>query len=99
MKDLPPLPELADKLGFSATAVYATLYELYRKQRRRQGHSHDGRYWVRMPYKDFPRMFPELPEATVLDALKRLEDKGLIRMVHHGRLSWYTIIKTKRRVV
>lgn len=99
MKDLPSMPKLVDMLGFSAAAVYAPLYDLYRKQRRQQHHFHDGRYWVRMPYKDFPRMFPELPEVIVRDALGRLEDKGLLRMVHYGRLSWYAIDRVSRRVV
>lgn len=90
MKDLPPTPKLAKRLGASATPVYIQLYDLYRKQRRQQGHYHDGRYWVRMPYEDFPRMFPGLSEDTVLEALERLEDEGLLRMVHYGNLSWYT---------
>lgn len=93
------MPKLVDMLGFSAASVYVPLYEHYRKQRRLQKHFHDGCYWVRMPYKDFPRMFPELPEVIVRDALGRLEDKGLLRMVHYGRLSWYTIIRVSRRVV
>lgn len=99
MKDLPPLSKLVDMLGFSTAAVYASLYDLYRKQRRQQRHFHDGCYWVRMPYKDFPRMFPELPEAIVSKALGKLEDEGLIRMVHHNHLSWYTITRIRRRVV
>ena len=89
MKDLQPMPELVDRLGFSAANVYVQLYDLYRKQRRLQGHYHDGRYWVRMPYDDFPRMFPDLPAFIVSKALERLEDEGLLRMVHYGRLSWY----------
>lgn len=91
--------KLTDRLGFSAAAVYAPLYDHYRKQRKRQGHFHVGRYWVRMPYEDFPRMFPDLPEIIVRDAIRRLEDKGLIRTVHYGSLSWYTIDRVSRRVV
>lgn len=99
MKDLPPMLELVDRLGFSTAAVYAKLYDLYRVQRRRQRHYHDGRYWVRMPYKDFPRMFPELPANIVSHALGKLEDEGLLRMVHYGRLSWYAMTRISRRVV
>ena len=95
MKDLPSMPKLADMLGYSAAAVYAPLYDFYRKQRRLQGHFHDGRYWVRMPYEDFPRMFPELTEPIVSNAIERLEGKGLLRMVHYGRLSWYSITWNK----
>lgn len=99
MKDLSSMPKLVHKLGFSTAAVYIQLYDLYRRQRKRQGHYHDHRYWVRMPYDDFPRMFPELPEAIVSKALRELEDKGLLRMVHCGRLSWYAINRVSRRVV
>lgn len=99
MKDLPSMPELVDRLGFSTAAVYVPLYELYRKQRRRQGHYHAGCYWVRMPYADFPRMFPDLPAAIVSKALGKLEDEGLLRMVHYGRLSWYAITRIRQRVV
>lgn len=99
MKDLPSMDKLVDMLGFSAATVYAPLYDLYRKQRRRQRHFHDGCYWVRMPYKDFPRLFPGLPAVIVSKALEKLEDEGLLRMVHYGPLSWYTIIRIRRRVV
>lgn len=91
MKDLPSMSELVDRLGFSATAVYVQLYDLYRKQRRQQRHYHAGCYWVRMPYEDFPRMFPELSDAIISEALGKLEDEGLLRMVHYGNLSWYVI--------
>lgn len=93
------MPELVDRLGFSMATVYAPLYDLYRKQRKRQHHYHAGRYWVRMPYKDFPRMFPDLPAVVVSDALRRLEDAGLLRMVHSGHLSWYVINRKPQRVV
>lgn len=91
MKNLPPTSKLIEGLGCTATAVYVQLYDLYRKQRKRQGHFHAGHYWVRMPYEDFPRMFPELPEVIVSKALEKLEDEGLLRMVHYGNLSWYVI--------
>jgi hypothetical protein len=51
------------------------------------------------PYENFPRMFPELPACIVSKALGKLEDEGLLRMVHYGHLSWYTITRIRRRVV
>lgn len=99
MKDLPSILKLVDRLGFSTASVYVSLYDLYRKQRRQQGHYHAGRYWVRMPYEDFPRMFPELSAVTVSKALGKLEDEGLLRMVHAGRFHWYVISRKPRRVV
>lgn len=99
MKDLQSMPKLVKKLGFSAATVYVPLYDFYRRQRKRQRHFHDGRYWVRMPYEDFPQMFPELPACIVSKALGKLEDEGLLRMVHYGRLSWYAMNRISRRVV
>lgn len=99
MKDLPSMPKLVDMLGFSSAIVYDQLYDYYRKQRRQQGHYHAGRYWVRMPYGDFPRMFPDLSSAVISKALGKLEDKGLLSMVHYGRLSWYAMTRIRRRVV
>lgn len=99
MKDLPSMPKLVDRFGFPTALVYVQLYDLYRKQRKRQGHFHDGCYWVRMPYKDFPRMFPELPEDIVSSSIRRLEDEGLLRMVHCGSLGWYVISRERQRVV
>lgn len=55
--------------------------------------------WFGCPYDDFPRMFPELSAATVSQALEKLEDSGLLRMVNRDHLSWYAITKASRRVV
>lgn len=99
MKDLPSMLKLIDMLGCSSAVVYVRLYDHYRRQRKRQGHFHAGRYWVRMPYEDFPRMFPGLSEVIVSEVLEQLEGEGLLRMVHHGRLSWYVINRVSRRVI
>lgn len=99
MKDPQFMLKVAKRLGFSTATVYVQLYDFYREQRKRQRHFHDGRYWVRMPYDDFPRMFPELPADAVSEILGELEDRGLLRMVHYGSLSWYAINRISRRVV
>lgn len=89
------MPKLVNRLGFSTAAVYVQLYDYFRKQKRKQGHFHAGRYWVRMPYDDFPRMFPELSETVISKALRKLEEEELLRMVHSGRLSWYVISRRR----
>lgn len=99
MKDTQSIPKLANRLGFSTAAVYVQLYDLYRKQRKKQRHFHAGRYWVRMPYEDLPRMFPHLSLNTVYDALKTLEDEGLLMMIHSSQFSWYAMDRVSRRVV
>lgn len=87
--------KLVDRLGCSTAAVYVQLYDLYRKQRKRQNLFHAGHYWVRMPYDEFPRMFPHLSAGTVADAIVRLEDEGLLRMVHYKGLGWYVISRKR----
>ena len=100
MKGLSSISKLVETLGASTAAVYVSLYDLYRKQRRLQGHFHAGRYWVQMPYKDFPQMFQFLSEDVVSKALRKLEDEGLLSIVHCDSLSWYAINrKPFRRVV
>lgn len=98
-ENLQPTPETVDRLGYSKAIVYVRLYGLYRRERRRQRHFHAGRYWIRMPYDDFPRMFPELPATLVSKAIEKLEDEGLLETVHYGPLGWYSTIRISRRVV
>lgn len=99
------MQKLVNRLGAGTAAVYVHLYDVYRNQKRRQHHVHAGRYWVRMPYEDFPRMFPYLSADGVSEALGRLEDEGLLMMVHYGELSWYVIsrkpidVSFKKRVI
>lgn len=99
------MQKLVNRLGAGTAAVYVHLYDVYRHQKRRQRHFHAGRYWVRMPYEDFPRMFPCLSADGVSEALGRLEDEGLLMMIHYGELSWYVIsrkpidVSFKKRVI
>jgi hypothetical protein len=83
--------ELAERLGLSTAAVYDRLYDLCLEKRQEHCDCYDGCYWIRMPSKDFPRVFPYLHPSTVSKALRKLRDEGLIRTVRHGRVCWYTI--------
>lgn len=83
--------ELADRLGYSTAAVYDRLCDLCRAQRKKRSNHHDGRFWVRMTRKDFPRIFPYLSASTVSKALGKLTAEGLVKKVSHGRTSWYAI--------
>lgn len=91
MKDPPPIPELVERLGSPTAAVHVQPYDPHRRQRKRQGHYHDDRYRVRMPCKDFPRMFPHASADIVSKAIGQLEDEGLLRTVHYDDLSSYAI--------
>lgn len=93
--------DLAERWGVSTAAVYDRLCELCLEQERNVAGYHDGRFWVRMPSKDFPKVFPFLSGATVAKAFRRLRDEDLVMVGHydresvygggHGLTNWYTI--------
>lgn len=92
---------LAREYGVATAAVYDRLYDLCREKAERNADSHDGFFWVRIPFSDFPRMFPFLAPKTVSRALRRLRDEGLVTVGHYdvtgehggmgGQTNWYTI--------
>lgn len=73
---------LVREMGISAAAVYDQLYDLCREKERKNADYHDGYFWVRIPYSDFPRVFPYLSDGTVFKALRKLRDKGLVIVDH-----------------
>ena len=94
---------LAREFGVATAAVYDRLYELCREKAERHADLHDGRFWVRIPSKDFPRVFPFLSTDTVSKALRRLRDEDLVTVGHYDRpkghdgtgglANWYAITK------
>lgn len=89
------------EVGLSTAAVYDRLYDLCREQERKTADYHDGCFWVRIPHRDFPRVFPFLSKNTVGKALRKLRDKGLVIVGHydetgiHGKggspVNWYAL--------
>lgn len=72
-------------------AVYDRIYDLCQEQKKKHANYHDGCFWVRLPRKDFPRIFPCLSASTVDKSIRKLRNEGLVRKVNHCRVSWYTI--------
>lgn len=87
--------ELIKKLGISTTVVYEGLHDLCEEKARCNANYHDGRVWIRLPYKDFPEVFPYLHPATVAKALGKLRDEGLVMVAHYDEhnslVNWYAI--------
>lgn len=87
--------------GVATAAVYDRLYDLCREKAAGNVSSHDGFFWVRIPFKDFPRIFPFLSSGTVSKALGTLRNEGLVTVGHYdgkderggagGLANWYTI--------
>lgn len=85
---------LANKLGVSAAVVYERIYDLCSEKARRDADYHDGFFWVRMPYKEFRKVFPYMADGTVSRAIRKLRDEGLIMVAHYDEhnsiTNWYT---------
>lgn len=85
--------ELVNELGLSAAVVYGRIHDLCEEKAKRNADYHDGRFWVRLPYKDFHEVFPYLHPATVAKAIRKLRDEGLIMIAHYDEhnslVNWY----------
>lgn len=85
--------ELVNRLGVHTTAVYECLHDLCAEKARLNADCHDGLFWVRMPHKDFHKVFPYMCAGTVSRAIKKLEAEGLVVVGHcdeNNRLvNWY----------
>lgn len=85
--------DLAARLGFSAAAVYDRIGTLCRLQKRKnQAYYYDGHPWIPLPPEDYPRIFPYMPASAVVKALGDLKNEGLVKEIHRGHVSWYTLI-------
>lgn len=80
-------------MGFSAAAVYDRIGTLCRLQKRKNhAYYFDGHPWIPLTPKVFPRIFPYMSAKAVTKALGELKNEGLIKEIHRGHVSLYTII-------
>lgn len=97
MKKQSTVIRLAKTLGVSAAVVYERVYDLCSEKARRDADYHDGFFWVRMPCKDFRKIFPYMSEGTVYKAIRKLRDEGLIMVAHYDEhnsiVNWFTTIE------
>lgn len=84
---------LVNKFGVRTAVVYERLHDLCAEKARLNADYHDGLFWVRMPCKDFHKIFPYMNEATVYRAIKKLKDEGLVVVGHYDQnnslVNWY----------
>lgn len=87
--------ELVNRMGVHTTAVYERLHDLCAEKAKLNADYHDGLFWVRMPHKEFSRIFPYMCEATVARAIKKLLDEGLVMVGHYDKhnslVNWYAV--------
>lgn len=84
---------LVNKFGVRTAVVYERLHDLCAEKARLNVDYHDGLFWVRMPCKEFRRVFPYMSGTTVSKAIKRLKDEGLVMVGHYDErnslVNWY----------
>lgn len=84
---------LAEEIGLNAAIIHERLYGLCAEKARNNFDYHDGSFWVRIPQKELPGLFPFMPPTAVLRAMKKLTDGGYVLVGHydedHNVTNWY----------
>lgn len=88
--------ELAVKYGLQAAVLLEDLRRWTQFYKANNTNSRNGRIWVRRSLDDFHDAFPYLSVKQIRYALKKLEDKGVIKTdnfneSNYDRTKWYAI--------
>lgn len=85
--------EMAKELGLAPAIVHDCLHTLCAEKARLNADYHDGFFWVRIPQKAFPQIFPYASIDTIARAISKLVDEGLVIVDHYdennGTTNWY----------
>ena len=85
---------LAEEVGLNAAIIHERLSDLCAEKARNDVDYHDGFFWVRIPRKELPGMFPYMPPTAVIRAMKKLTDGGYVLIGHydedHNVTNWYS---------
>ena len=85
---------LAEEIGLNAAIIHERLYGLCAEKARNNVDYHDGSFWVRIPQKELPGLFPFMPPTAVIRGMKKLTDGGYVLVGHydedHNVTNWYT---------
>lgn len=86
--------EFAVKYGITESILISHLEYWISKNKANGKNFHDGRYWTYNSIKAWSELFPYLSEKKIRNALKNLEDKGVILTGNYNasaydRTRWY----------
>lgn len=85
--------EMAKELGLAPAIVHDCLSRFCNEKARRNADYHDGFFWVRIPQRAFPQIFPYASVDTIARAIGKLVDEGLVMVGHYdennGTTNWY----------
>lgn len=89
--------ELAQIVGINAAVIYHH-FCFWCKQNEKEGvNERDGLFWTFHSASDLVKFFPYFTKRQILYAIKKLEEKGLIRIGCYNKLGmdrtyWYTVL-------
>lgn len=87
---------IATKYGVVEAVLLKHLYWWIEKNQANEKNFYDGRYWTYNSIAAFVEIFPEFSKAKIGNALKRLENEGIIvvgnyNKIAYDRTKWYAI--------
>lgn len=88
--------DIAAKYGFQCAVLINYLYFWIEKNRANEKHFHEGRYWTYNSVKAMTELFPYMSRNTIVRALSKLEEEGLIvtgtfNNIVYNRTKWYAL--------
>jgi len=88
-------PKIAKDVGTDSAIIYANIEFWCAKNKANNRNKHDGDYWTYNSIKAFKEQFNYLSEKQIRRCLKKLEDKGYIKVgcfnkVGFDKTKWYS---------
>ena len=89
-------PNVAVSVGVKAAILFQNIAYWVAKNEANEQNYYDGRYWTYSSRTAFKKLFPYLSEKEIRNALKKLEDAGMIvtgeyNKSAYDRTKWYSI--------
>lgn len=88
--------EIAKEYGVNCAVILQHLYFWIAKNKANDRNFHDGRYWTYNSIKAFSDLFPYMTDKQIRNALKSLEETGLVLTGNYNssaydRTKWYAL--------
>ncbi len=88
--------DIAEKYGLEASIILNNIYYWVQHNEANEQNFYDGHYWTFNSVKAFNEIFPYISERKIRNALKFLEDEGILitgnyNKVAYDRTKWYAI--------
>lgn len=88
--------EIAEKYGLEASIILNNISYWVQHNEANEKNFHDGKYWTFNSVKAFNELFPYMSEKKIRNALKALEEDGIIITGNFNKLAcdrtkWYAI--------